>query len=162
MEEKIVFTTKEAAKYLGVSQSTIYRMEKLGLISSIRTPGGQRRFSREIIERYLQESQNFEAPQNPSKYKKSAVTVKEPEASYTVIKINIEKELQKIYKEMRKWPKINKKLNYVVPSHEINRRELILSLQQILYKIEDAKKEGDNDKENFNLALYFLTKSVEE
>lgn len=162
MEEKTLFTTKEAAKYLGISQSTIYRMEKQGLISSTRTPGGQRRFSIEGLERYLEQSQNFEAPQNPSKYRKSTITVKEREASYRVIKINIAHELQKIYKEMRKWPKINKKLNYVVPRDEINRRELILSLQQILYKIEDAKKEGDSDKENFNLALYFLTKSAEE
>ena len=63
MEEKNVFTTKEAAKYLGISTATIYRMEKQGLISSLRTPGGQRRFNRENIEKYLRESQNFEAPQ---------------------------------------------------------------------------------------------------
>lgn len=84
MEEKTVFTTKEAAKYLGVSQSTIYRMEKMGFVSSIRTPGGQRRFSREGLERYLEESQNFEAPQNPSIYRKSVITLEEPEATYTV------------------------------------------------------------------------------
>lgn len=70
MEEKIFFTTKESAKYLGISTATIYRMEKRGLISSLRTPGGQRRFNREIIEKYLRESRNFEAPQNPSRYKK--------------------------------------------------------------------------------------------
>lgn len=84
MEEKNVFTTKEAAKYLGISQSTIYRMEKQGLISSARTPGGQRRFSKESIEKYLKESYKFEAPQNPSKYKKSALMVKEPEVIYDV------------------------------------------------------------------------------
>lgn len=84
MEEKTVFTTKEAANYLGVSQSTIYRMEKMGLISSTRTPGGQRRFSRESLERYSEESQNFEAPQNPSKYRKSTITVEEPDAPYII------------------------------------------------------------------------------
>jgi len=73
MEEKITFTTREAAKYLGISSSTIYRMEKQGLISAIKTPGGQRRFSRESIEKYLQESQSFEAPQNPSRFKKGNV-----------------------------------------------------------------------------------------
>jgi excisionase family DNA binding protein len=41
-EEK--FTTKQAAEFLGVSTSTIYRMEKQNLIESIRTPEGQRRF----------------------------------------------------------------------------------------------------------------------
>ncbi|MCX8021543.1 MAG: DNA methyltransferase [Syntrophorhabdaceae bacterium] len=83
MEEKAVFTTKEAAKYLGISTTTIYRMEKRGLISSVRTPGGQRRFNREHIENYLIESQGFEAPQNPSKYKKNNLGVKEPETTYT-------------------------------------------------------------------------------
>ena len=50
MEEKNIFTTKEAAKYLGISTATIYRMEKQGLISSLKTPGGQRRFDRETID----------------------------------------------------------------------------------------------------------------
>ncbi len=85
MEEKTIFTTKETAKYLGISQSTIYRMEKQGLISSTRTPGGQRRFSIESIEEYLKKSQGFEAPQNPSKYRKpSLLTVKETLATYAV------------------------------------------------------------------------------
>lgn len=82
MEQKTIFTTKEAAKYLGMSQSTIYRMEKQGLISSTRTPGGQRRFSKESIETYLKESRKFEAPQNPSKYKKPTYSIKEPEGTY--------------------------------------------------------------------------------
>jgi excisionase family DNA binding protein len=69
MEEKTIFTTKEAAKYLGISTSTIYRMEKQGLLSSIKTPGGQRRFRIKILEKYLKISKNFKAPQNPSKYK---------------------------------------------------------------------------------------------
>ena len=33
MKGKAVYTTKEAADYLGVSPSTIYRMEKRGLLS---------------------------------------------------------------------------------------------------------------------------------
>jgi site-specific DNA-methyltransferase (adenine-specific) len=82
MIEKSHFTTKEAANFLGVSQSTIYRMERNGLIYSIRTPGGQRRFSRESIENYLNNSSIFEAPQNPSKYKKSEYLIKEPQAIY--------------------------------------------------------------------------------
>lgn len=82
MEEKAVYTTKEAAKYLGISTSTIYRMEKQGLISSSKTPGGQRRFSKEIIEKYLQESQDFEAPQNPSRFKKTDLMIRESGATY--------------------------------------------------------------------------------
>ena len=82
MEEKTVYTTKETAKYLGISTATIYRMEKQGLISSNKTPGGQRRFNKEIIERYLKESQNFEAPQNPSRFKKTDFMIREAEATY--------------------------------------------------------------------------------
>ncbi len=82
--EKNLYTTKEAAKTLGISTSTIYRMEKQGLITSIRTPGGQRRFKIEDLEKYLRESQNFEAPQNPSRYKRAAFTIKDSESIYQV------------------------------------------------------------------------------
>lgn len=83
MKEKTFFTTKEAAEYLGMSQSTIYRMEKKELISSTRTPGGQRRFSKKTIEEYLKKSKKIEAPQNPSRYKKQNIQVKESQESYT-------------------------------------------------------------------------------
>ena len=73
----------------------------------------------------------------------------------------IERELKIIYKEMSSWPEINKKLGYKISEQEIYRRESMLSLQQILYQIENAKKEEDKNKEYFNLALYYLTKSVE-
>jgi len=82
LAEKLSFTTRETARYLGVSQSTIYRMEKQGLISASRTPGGQRRFSGESITRYLEESQGFSAPQNPSKYKQTTFSIEEPQAPY--------------------------------------------------------------------------------
>jgi len=80
--EKTFLTTKDTAQYLGISPATIYRMEKQGLIISSRTPGGQRRFNREQIEKYLRESQKFEAPQNPSKYKKTAIAVNEDKIDY--------------------------------------------------------------------------------
>lgn len=73
----------------------------------------------------------------------------------------IEKKLKKIYKEMNLWPEVNEKLRYKIPENEVQRRESILSLQQILYKIEDAKKEGNKNKEYFNLALYYLMRSAE-
>jgi len=72
----------------------------------------------------------------------------------------IEKELNGIYRKMKNLRRENKKLNYVIPKDEIEKREELLSLRQILYNIEDAKKEGDKDKEYFNLALYYLTKSA--
>lgn len=52
-------------------------MEKQGLIHSIRTPGGQRRFLRSQLEAYLQASKTIKAPQNPSQYKVKARFAKE-------------------------------------------------------------------------------------
>lgn len=49
MEDKAIYTTKEVANYLGVSSSTIYRMEKRGLLSPTKTSGGQRRFSQNLV-----------------------------------------------------------------------------------------------------------------
>ena len=61
--------SSQAAEYLGVSVSTLYRMESKRLIESIRTPGGQRRFSVEELERYKHAIKRIQAPQNPSLYK---------------------------------------------------------------------------------------------
>jgi len=62
MEDKAVYTTKEAADYLGVSPSTIYRMEKRGLLSPTKTSRGQRRFSQKDLEEYMRKSRSFETP----------------------------------------------------------------------------------------------------
>lgn len=73
-------TTNEAAEFLGVSTSTLYRMERQGLIEAIRTPGGQRRFPKECLEAYMTQSKRIKAPQNPSQYKTGGggeTTVKE-------------------------------------------------------------------------------------
>lgn len=75
---------------------------------------------------------------------------------------DIEKELNKTYKEMKNWPVVNKKLNYAITQEEVEKRQEILYLQQTLYKIEDAKKEGDKNKEYFNLALFYLTRASME
>lgn len=75
-------------------------------------------------------------------------------------KIEIKKELNKIYKEMKKWRLINKKVNYKIHKDEIERREELLYLQQALYKIEDAKKENNKNEEYFNLALYYWGKAT--
>jgi len=73
MEDKATYTTKEAANYLGVSLSTIYRMEKRGLLFSAKTSGGQRRFSQKNLEECLRKSQSFEAP-----------TIRETETHYEI------------------------------------------------------------------------------
>ncbi|QGP91194.1 DNA methylase [Neomoorella glycerini] len=67
--EREFLTTKEAAKYLGVSISTIYRAISQNAFSYIRTPGGQRRFLRTELDIYIEQSRHKIAPQNPSLYK---------------------------------------------------------------------------------------------
>ena len=54
--ENRLLTATEAARYLGVSVVTLYRMEKRELLSPYRTPGGHRRYSVEMLEGYLEDS----------------------------------------------------------------------------------------------------------
>lgn len=99
MDNKSVFNTKEIARYLGISISTVYRMEKQGLITSIKTPGGQRRFIKEEMDRYLRNSLNIEAPQNPSKFKKVALKVADVQVDYALRKIITPEEKPFFYKD---------------------------------------------------------------
>ncbi|MCL4557418.1 MAG: excisionase family DNA-binding protein [Deltaproteobacteria bacterium] len=70
-----MINTNQAAATLGVSVKTIYRMEEKGIIQSIRTPGGQRRFNKKDLEHYIRASKSITAPQNPSKYKTNLTTL---------------------------------------------------------------------------------------
>ncbi len=49
---QLVFTSSQAAVYLGVSLATIRRWTDAGHISCYRTPGGQRRFSRDQLDSF--------------------------------------------------------------------------------------------------------------
>lgn len=82
MKAKSLLTTKEAAQYIGVSVATIYRMEGKGMIVSSKTPDGQRRFSKDVLEKYLKSRYKIEA--TPSKYKKGEFQISETLASYNV------------------------------------------------------------------------------
>jgi len=53
-----VFTSSQAAVYLGVSLATIRRWTDAGHISCYRTPGGQRRFSREQLDGFITSMQS--------------------------------------------------------------------------------------------------------
>ncbi|MFZ0089421.1 MAG: helix-turn-helix domain-containing protein [Solirubrobacteraceae bacterium] len=46
-------STSQAAQALGVSLGTIRRWSDLGYLESYRTPGGQRRFSQEQIDKFV-------------------------------------------------------------------------------------------------------------
>jgi excisionase family DNA binding protein len=51
-------STSQAARALGVSLGTIRRWSDMGYLDSYRTPGGQRRFSREQIEHFIDSLQH--------------------------------------------------------------------------------------------------------
>lgn len=55
-------STSQAARALGVSLGTIRRWSDMGHLDSYRTPGGQRRFSREQIEKFVSKLQQGSAP----------------------------------------------------------------------------------------------------
>ena len=46
-------TTSQVARELGVSLGTVRRWADLGFLETYRTPGGQRRFSREQLDRFI-------------------------------------------------------------------------------------------------------------
>jgi len=52
-DRRLVFTSSQAARYLGVSLATIRRWTDAGYISCYRTPGGQRRFAREQLDTFI-------------------------------------------------------------------------------------------------------------
>jgi excisionase family DNA binding protein len=52
-DRQLVFTSSQAARYLGVSLATIRRWTDAGHVSCYRTPGGQRRFAREQLDAFI-------------------------------------------------------------------------------------------------------------
>jgi len=48
-----LMTAKEAARYLRVSMFTLGKIERVGGLSPYRTPGGHRRYSLKMLNRYL-------------------------------------------------------------------------------------------------------------
>lgn len=55
-KRKSLMTAKEAAKYLRVSQFTLDKIERQGGLVPYRTPGGHRRYSVRMLNRYLNNS----------------------------------------------------------------------------------------------------------
>jgi excisionase family DNA binding protein len=52
-DRQLVFTSSQAARYLGVSLATIRRWADAGHLGCYRTPGGQRRFSRDQLDSFV-------------------------------------------------------------------------------------------------------------
>jgi excisionase family DNA binding protein len=61
-----LLTAKDASTYLGISLSTLNRIEKDGLLIPFRTPGGHRRYNRRILDEYLEETRL--QPKNNNKF----------------------------------------------------------------------------------------------
>lgn len=59
-ERRPVFTSSQAARYLGVSLATIRRWTDAGHIACYRTPGGQRRFSKDQLDVFIVSLQSSE------------------------------------------------------------------------------------------------------
>ncbi len=59
---QLSFTSSEAARYLGVSLATVRRWTDAGHIACYRTPGGQRRFSREQLDAFIDSMTRAERP----------------------------------------------------------------------------------------------------
>jgi len=49
-----LLTARDAVEYLGVSLSTLNRIEKQGLLVPFRTPGGHRRYAQHMLDEYLE------------------------------------------------------------------------------------------------------------
>lgn len=55
----MMFRIKEAAVKLGISKSTLRRLEEKGLISPQRTPGGHRLYTQKMLENLRFELRDF-------------------------------------------------------------------------------------------------------
>jgi excisionase family DNA binding protein len=52
-DKRLGLTTSQAARLLGVSLATVRRWSDAGVLPGYRTPGGQRRFSREQLDEFV-------------------------------------------------------------------------------------------------------------
>ncbi len=57
-ERMNLMTAKEAARYLRISLFTLSKMERDGGLVPYRTPGGHRRYSLRMLNRYLNSSRH--------------------------------------------------------------------------------------------------------
>jgi excisionase family DNA binding protein len=91
MIERTFCTTREAARILGVSVRTTQLWVEKGLLTAWKTDGGHRRVSRESVELLL--------------YKRPAVAVPEPPRPFTVLVIEDDRYLLRLYQmTLSRWP----------------------------------------------------------
>ena len=71
-ERQLIFTSSQAARYLGVSLATVRRWTDAGHIGCYRTPGGQRRFSRDQLDDFVASMQHERSARRSSDPHRSA------------------------------------------------------------------------------------------
>ncbi|MCC7354577.1 MAG: helix-turn-helix domain-containing protein [Anaerolineae bacterium] len=59
-QSNTLMTAREAASFLHVSLSTLQLIERQGGLTPFRTPGGHRRYSREMVQAYLEASRSHQ------------------------------------------------------------------------------------------------------
>lgn len=57
-----LLTAREAVEYLGISLSTLNRIERHGLLVPFRTPGGHRRYAQDMLDEYLEATRRIPEP----------------------------------------------------------------------------------------------------
>jgi len=57
-----LLNARDAVEYLGVSLSTLNRIEKQGLLVPFRTPGGHRRYGLQMLDEYLEGTRRPNGP----------------------------------------------------------------------------------------------------
>jgi len=73
-DRQLVFTSSQAARYVGVSLATIRRWADAGHLSCYRTPGGQRRFSREQLDGFITSLRGDVAPKPALDHRSAAAS----------------------------------------------------------------------------------------
>jgi excisionase family DNA binding protein len=60
-QTELAYTSSQAANYLGVSLATVRRWSNDGHLNGYRTPGGQRRFSRDQLDTFVRSLSHSDA-----------------------------------------------------------------------------------------------------
>jgi len=74
-DRRLVFTSSQAARYLGVSLATVRRWTDAGHVACYRTPGGQRRFSRDQLDEFITSMQRGGRAEEADTVERPAVRV---------------------------------------------------------------------------------------
>lgn len=85
-------TLGQAAKYLGVAQSTMRKWSDVGKVSAFYTPGGHRRYRRSDLDQFLDRSGPGSAPGTASDSGPLVLIVDDDEKLREYVRVNLEAE----------------------------------------------------------------------